>query len=711
MRRGDFDTAAKIFRAFSSLDRPEAEFMLGTLYASGKGVSRDFAEAARLYDRAAQQGDANASFALGNLFARGVIGSPDSVRSAEWYRRAAETGHALAQSALAAKYVSGDGVETDYAIGMRWLYRASQQGLPDAQLALAKIFASGRGVERNYGLAYGWALTAATSTNESVRAEATKLVGEAGALLTADQMTQARTEADAWSPRPEGTNLSNGRIDREQDGIAADALVRNGEVVLRWRFLQALSTPITEISGIIEGKDLGAPSVQPYPQLGAITSIVLLLDISDPKRQRQIELDKLALAEIVGHAGANDWIDIALYSEKFELLSSAERATSSAVAIAKAATPRNEHVNLGEALRKAIELPTPIPHERKGILVLTDAHSDDELNADKLIQMARRTSTSFYFIVRASDRKPSLSALELIAKETRGRLVMESELAEFVRAPAKFLDSGATARFPLSGFRPDSSRPDPDVKLFIKYGDRTLELRAPVVNDARLERHALHETLDLCGDACSDALKKDLRNRLDLIAAEEETYRAALDDPERLRDYAKSCQACSFREGAVALAKAMEVQRIYAKLESAGSTPSKINLFLQECGSICPEDVIAEAKRRLVFFSIAGTYSGRVESQNISGVKQSTRMYRLTIESDMSTGRVIVSDAAGQRLFDIALVGRMIDDRTFEGKTSVVNASRPYKPDTVQLIFSLDKQTVEWRQTDGVTEGVGILSR
>jgi hypothetical protein len=108
---------------------------------------------------------------------------------------------------------------------------------------------------------------------------------------------------------------------------------------------------------------------------------------------------------------------------------------------------------------------------------------------------------------------------------------------------------------------------------------------------------------------------------------------------------------------------------------------------------------------------IPGTYSGKVERRYIKGEQQATRTYRLTMNSDMNTGKVLIYELDGKLLYEIGLVGKMINTSTFEGKTTVINATPTYKPDDIRLIFSSDRKSVQWYHNDGTLEGSGTLSR
>jgi hypothetical protein len=107
---------------------------------------------------------------------------------------------------------------------------------------------------------------------------------------------------------------------------------------------------------------------------------------------------------------------------------------------------------------------------------------------------------------------------------------------------------------------------------------------------------------------------------------------------------------------------------------------------------------------------LPGTYTGKVDRRYINGEPQATRSYRLTMNPDMNTAKVLIYDLEGKLLNEIGWVGKMTDDRTFEGKTTVINASPNYKPDDVRLVFSPDGSSVEWYHNDGTLEGSGTLS-
>ena len=80
----------------------------------------------------AKQGDAPAQFSLGFMYDTGK-GVPQNDKTAvKWYKLAAEQGDATAQTNLGIKYFIGKGVVQDYVRTHMWLSIAASQGYKDA---------------------------------------------------------------------------------------------------------------------------------------------------------------------------------------------------------------------------------------------------------------------------------------------------------------------------------------------------------------------------------------------------------------------------------------------------------------------------------------------------------------------------------------------------------------------------------------------------
>lgn len=98
-----------------------AQTYLGSLYAAGSGVTRNYAKAAYWYRKAAEQGDVTAQVNLGLLYENGQGVARNDQAAAHWFREAAKQGNAEAQNNLGGLYQQGRGVPRDYGKAIYWL--------------------------------------------------------------------------------------------------------------------------------------------------------------------------------------------------------------------------------------------------------------------------------------------------------------------------------------------------------------------------------------------------------------------------------------------------------------------------------------------------------------------------------------------------------------------------------------------------------------
>ena len=82
--------------------------------------------------RAAEQGDAEAQFGLGAMYYTGKGVPQDYKKAIQWYRKAAEQGNAEAQLVLGGMYYTGKGVPQNMAIAKKWFSRACNNGFKKA---------------------------------------------------------------------------------------------------------------------------------------------------------------------------------------------------------------------------------------------------------------------------------------------------------------------------------------------------------------------------------------------------------------------------------------------------------------------------------------------------------------------------------------------------------------------------------------------------
>jgi TPR repeat protein len=127
-----------------------AQSNLGSLYARGAGVPRDYQKAAEWYQKAADQGNPAGQLGLALLYSGGKGVSRDYRKAAELYQKAADQGNAYAQVNLGWLYHEGKGVPQDYRKAVELFQKASDQGYAVGQAYLASSYADGKGVPRDY---------------------------------------------------------------------------------------------------------------------------------------------------------------------------------------------------------------------------------------------------------------------------------------------------------------------------------------------------------------------------------------------------------------------------------------------------------------------------------------------------------------------------------------------------------------------------------
>jgi len=130
--RGDYATALREWTPFAEQGDAYAQYNLGVMYDSGKGVLQDHKTAVKWYTLAAEQGQASAQTNLGLMYNNGEGVLQDHKTAVKWFTLAAEQGYANAQNNLGVMYDNGKGVEKNLTEAMKWYRKAAEQGNENA---------------------------------------------------------------------------------------------------------------------------------------------------------------------------------------------------------------------------------------------------------------------------------------------------------------------------------------------------------------------------------------------------------------------------------------------------------------------------------------------------------------------------------------------------------------------------------------------------
>lgn len=191
-RAGRMEAAAPYYRKAAENGHVEAQYILATMYRTGRGLPLDMDQAVLWYARSADGGYPMAQFTLGNMHLKGD-GVPRNVPMAlELLGRAAEQGHPQAQYNLGVYYY-GLGNEDGYRKAEKWFLGAASQGDSSSQYALGRLYSAPHdGVRLDRVRAYAWYSLAAANGHPDAATAAAELETRLSAAEKASARAMAR---------------------------------------------------------------------------------------------------------------------------------------------------------------------------------------------------------------------------------------------------------------------------------------------------------------------------------------------------------------------------------------------------------------------------------------------------------------------------------------------------------------------------------------
>ena len=105
-----------------------AQFLLGSLYERGLGVTKDPKRAFELNKLAADQGNHHAQYNIGIMHAEGLGVIQSDTLAFKYWKLSAEQGYANAQCNVGAYYADGKGVKQSNTKAREWYAKAVKQG-------------------------------------------------------------------------------------------------------------------------------------------------------------------------------------------------------------------------------------------------------------------------------------------------------------------------------------------------------------------------------------------------------------------------------------------------------------------------------------------------------------------------------------------------------------------------------------------------------
>lgn len=170
----------------------------GLMYEEGQGVKKDYKKAVKWYQLSADKGNAHAQYLLGLMYAKGRgVNKKDYKKAVKWYRLSAEKGNAKAQYNLGLMYEKGIVVSQNSKKAERFYNLAAEQGDRESQYKLGMMYYKGRykgkGVPQDYVMAHVWLTLSGLVESKPI------MPGEI--LMSPSQIREAKRLARNWKPK------------------------------------------------------------------------------------------------------------------------------------------------------------------------------------------------------------------------------------------------------------------------------------------------------------------------------------------------------------------------------------------------------------------------------------------------------------------------------------------------------------------------------
>lgn len=231
-----------------------AQYDVGSMYQSGRGVAADRGKAIEWYTKAAEQDnpnavsrlelmqanelrftrtevraaqdDADSQFDLGNMYEKGIGTDINYGQARNWYGKAAATGHTNANFKLGLMHHEGTGIKQNNKTALIWFRDAAEKGSSPAQYYLGKLYASGSGVPQDYAMSLEWYSRAADGGFDQAR----------GAIIEVTekmQQLQPAKAADGETPGPRSRTAGKSRKPLQPAAGSEQKLIAQPHVVVK----------------------------------------------------------------------------------------------------------------------------------------------------------------------------------------------------------------------------------------------------------------------------------------------------------------------------------------------------------------------------------------------------------------------------------------------------------------------------------------------
>ncbi|NJM30742.1 MAG: sel1 repeat family protein [Rhizobiales bacterium] len=216
-RKGDHERAIRLFRRESEEGNIVADWYLGHIYRTGRGVPVDDATAYSYYARVADSYDVeepdqnrlrimvDAMLRVADYHRKGVDGAgirQDPAYAVQTYLKLATTyGHPAAQYSLGTMHIKGEGVRENPQQGLKWLMAAARKRYALSEAYLGDLYWEGRLVRQDRTRGYMWYILAQEALRNDDHPEIAQRYERMQEQITEDERLEAEARARIWAER------------------------------------------------------------------------------------------------------------------------------------------------------------------------------------------------------------------------------------------------------------------------------------------------------------------------------------------------------------------------------------------------------------------------------------------------------------------------------------------------------------------------------
>jgi uncharacterized protein len=213
-KNGNYERAHRFFRRASEDGNMVADWYLGHMYRTGRGVERDDAKAFSYYSRVAESYDSDepdknklkisvdAQLRVADYDRSGVPSAgiePNYAKAANSYLKISSTyGHPAAFYGLGLMNINGQGFNRNAKQGLKWMAAAARKRYVPAEAFLGDAYWTGRLVPQDKVRGLMWYTLAKASADAEDDSEIFDRYAQLHEAVTDDQRLEAEARAKVW---------------------------------------------------------------------------------------------------------------------------------------------------------------------------------------------------------------------------------------------------------------------------------------------------------------------------------------------------------------------------------------------------------------------------------------------------------------------------------------------------------------------------------